>query len=258
MPVGEDPDSLIRKAGPDAFRERITTAKDYFDFQLDRETARPDFASARGRVAAARRLAGAVSLITDPVLRATVTNGAATRLEVSPEEFARMLSAPKAESSSPVEFGAPDLKPIELDPTIHLLCTVALRDEAARAWLLEEHWPEILAEEAGAELLMKILAADLHADETASIQAFLTTLDAAEESTVTGLLEEKPPANPLTIAHDSWRELERRRIRRRMDACHARLRQGNLPDSEVGKLQKEVLDLNKHLANLSRLFSPPT
>jgi len=259
MPAGQDPDSLIRKQGAEAFRERIVAAKDYFDFLIDRETARPEFASPRGRVAAARKLAGALSLVSDAVLRATVANRAAMRLEISPEEFARLLTAPKADggsgSAEPVDKS---LQPIELDPTIRLLCTVALRDEAARSWLLEEHWTDMLEQEPGAELLMKILGADLQADETASIQHFLTTLDAAEESTVAGLLEDKPPVNALTIAHDGWRELERRRIRRRMDACHARLRQGNLPDSEVGKLQKEVLDLNTHLANLSRLFSPPT
>jgi DNA primase len=258
MPPGEDPDSLIRSQGADAFRDRITTARDYFDFQIDRETGRPEFASPRGRLAAARKLASSVSLLSDPVLRATVMNQAAMRLEISPEEFARMLTAPKPDSPASPRDHAADLQPLELDATIRLLCTVALRDEAARAWLLEEHWPEILEQEPGAELLMKILGADLRADDTPSVQAFLTTLDAAEESTVAGLLEEKPPANPLTIAHDLWRELERRRIRRRMDACQARLRQGALDNSEIVTLQKEVLDLNTHLANLSRLFSPPT
>jgi DNA primase len=177
MPAGEDPDSLIRKRGPDAFRERITAAKDYFDFQIDRETARPEFASPRGRVAAARKLAGAVSLLSDPVLRATVTNRAAMRLEISPEEFARLLAAPKVDNAPVALDGtAASLQPIELDPTIRLLCTVALRDEAARSWLLEEHWPEMLEQEPGAELLMKILAADLRADETPSIQGFLDDL----------------------------------------------------------------------------------
>ncbi len=261
MPQGEDPDSLIRKRGADAFRERITAAKDYFDFLIDREAARPEFANPRGRVAAARKLAGSVSLLSDPVLRATVTNRAAMRLEISPEEFARMLTAPKTDNLPPAFIGdgqADSLQPLELDPTIRLLCTVALRDESARAWLLEEHWPEMLEQEPGAELLVKILGADLVADDTPSIQAFLTTLDAAEESTVAGLLEDKPPTNPLTIAHDAWRELERRRIRRRMDVCQARLRQSTLDNAEIVTLQKEVLDLSTHLANLSRLFSPPT
>jgi DNA primase len=36
MPAGEDPDSLIRTRGAEAFAERITGARDFFDFQIDR------------------------------------------------------------------------------------------------------------------------------------------------------------------------------------------------------------------------------
>ena len=257
MPEGDDPDSLIRGQGADAFRQRISEAKDFFDFRIERETARPEFASPRGRVAAARKLAGAVSLISDAVLRATVMNQAAMRLEISPEEFARMLTAARTESSAEIVVSDAVVPELKLEPTLRLLCLVALRDETARAWLLEEHWTEMLEQEADSELLAKILMADIQPENPASIQAFLVTLDAAGESAVVGLLEERPPRNPLTIAHDSWRELERRRIQRRLDACTARLRQPGLGDSETVKLQKEVLDLKGHLANVARLFSPP-
>jgi DNA primase len=257
MPAGDDPDSLIRGQGADAFRDRISAAKDFFDFRIDRETARPEFASPRGRVGAARKLAGAISLITDPVLRGTVTNKAAMRLEISPEEFSRMLTAAKAESGGESEVKEGVAPPLKLEPTIRLLCVVALRDETARDWLLQEHWTEMLEQEPDSELLAKILMADLQPEKPQSVQAFLVTLTAPEEAAVTDLLEERPPQNPLLIAHDAWRGLERRRIQRRLDSCKARLRQPGLLDKEVEKLQKEVLDLTGHLANVARLFSPP-
>lgn len=257
MPQGEDPDSLVRGQGADAFRERISAAKDFFDFRVDRETSRPEFASSRGRVAAARKLAGAISLISDPMLRATVMNKAAMRLEISPEEFAKMLTAAKSESSTELVISDAVVPPLKLEPALQLLCIVALRDETARTWLLEEHWTEMLEQEPDSELLAKVLMADIQPENPQSIQAFLVTLDAAQEAAVAGLLEERPPQNPLTIAHDSWRELERRRIQRRLDACKARLRQPGLPPEDTTKLQKEVLDLTGHLANVARLFSPP-
>ena len=40
MPPGEDPDTLIRGRGAAAFLERVTAAKDFFDYQLDRESAK--------------------------------------------------------------------------------------------------------------------------------------------------------------------------------------------------------------------------
>jgi DNA primase len=257
MPAGEDPDSLIRGQGADAFRERIGSAKDFFDFRIDREAGRPEFASTRGRVTAARKLAVAISLITDPVLRATVINKAAMRLEISPEEFVRMLTAAKTETDGPIEISDAVTPPLKLDPTLRLLCLVALRDETARAWLLEEHWTDMLEQEPDSELLAKILMADLQTDNPLSVQAFLVTLTAAEEAAVTGLLEEKQIQNPLMVAHDSWRELERRRIQRRLDSCTARLRQPGLREDDATKLQKEVLDLKGHLANVAKLFSPP-
>jgi DNA primase len=257
MPAGEDPDSLIRGQGANAFRERIETASDFFDFRIDREASRPEFASPRGRVAAARKLAGAISLISDPVLRATVMNKAAMRLEISPEEFIRMLTAAKVESGGPLEVSEAVAPPLKLDPTIRLLCLVALRDETARAWLLEEHWTDMLEQEPDSELLAKILMADLQTDDPVSVQAFLVTLTASEEAAVADLLEERQFENALTIAHDSWRELERRRIQRRLDSCKARLRQSGLPAEDATKLQKEVLDLTGHLANVAKLFSPP-
>ena len=48
--------------------------------------------------------------------------------------------------------------------------------------------------------------------------------DASEEATVSDLLTDKPPAHPLAIAHDCWRELERRKIKARMEALQARIR----------------------------------
>jgi DNA primase len=257
MPAGEDPDSLIRGQGAEAFRDRIDAAKDFFDFRIDREAGRPEFSSPRGRVTAARKLAGAISLISDPVLRATVMNKAAMRLEISPEEFVRMLTAAKVESGGPLEISDAVAPPIKLDPTIRLLCLVALRDETARAWILEEHWTDMLEQEPDSELLAKILMADLQTEDPVSVQAFLVTLTAAEEAAVTGLLEERQIQNPLMVAHDSWRELERRRIQRRLDACKARLRQPGLREEDATKLQKEVLDLTVHLANVAKLFPPP-
>ena len=62
MPPGEDPDSMIRGKGAAAFSERIAAAKDFFDFQLDRLALREDFATPRGKMQAARKMAESISL----------------------------------------------------------------------------------------------------------------------------------------------------------------------------------------------------
>ncbi|MCE9612000.1 MAG: DNA primase [Chthoniobacter sp.] len=258
MPPGEDPDSLIRGKGAEAFVARITSARDFFDFQLERLARQPDFASPRGKMVAARKMAECIGLLSDAMLREAVMNKVSMRLEISLAEFARLLKLKTARP--PEERGATEpeaTSPITLDPTARLLALVALHDAAARAWILAEPWARVFGEDPDTALLVKILAADLQPGDAASAHTFLTTLTAEEESSVSGLLETKPPAHPLAVAHDCWRDLERRQILRRTEAIKARMRAPDLALADVAKMQKEVLDLQKRLLDIARPLSPP-
>jgi hypothetical protein len=103
----------------------------------------------------------------------------------------------------------------------------------------------------------QILGADLRAEDPSSVAAFLSTLGAAEEVFVSGLLEEKPPENPVMIAHDCWTELEKRQIRRRIEALKARQRAPELPLEQAAALHKEIVDLQERLSDIARPLSPP-
>lgn len=257
MPPGEDPDSMIRGKGADAFRERITEAKDFFDFQLDRLASQPEFSSARGKMQAARKMAESISLIRDPVLRETEMNRVTQRLEISAQEFVRLLKAPSTKPHDEAALSEKLPEPITLDPTLRLLAIVALRDATAREWLLAEPWDTVLQNEPNAELLVKILAGDFQPDDEASVRVFLTTLSAEEEAVASGLLDDKMPLHPVHHAHECWRELERRRIEHRLESIKARLRQPDLPSDERMKMQKESIDLQKRFSDVRRPLSPP-
>jgi len=148
-------------------------------------------------------------------------------------------------------------EPLVLDSTMRFLALVALRDPAARAWILAENWQRLLGNDPDAGLVVKVLSGYLNPDDPASVSAFLATLSAPEESAISAMLEERLPEHPLPIAHDCWNELERRQIRRRTEALQARLRAPDLPMETIVMLQKEVLDLQKRLSDIARPFSPP-
>ncbi|HEX8297016.1 MAG TPA: DNA primase [Chthoniobacteraceae bacterium] len=257
MPAGEDPDSIIRGKGAGTFLQLVAEARDFFDYQIDRLARRPDFSTIQGKMAAARRMAGFISHLTDPILREAVMNKVTLRLELSTQEFARMLKAPSKSPTEDPRQNLPEEETAPLDTTIRLLALIALHDAPARAWLLAEPWQRVVGNDPNAGLLVKLLAARFVPGEVGSIHAFLATLDATEEALVSGLLEEKAPENAMTIAHDCWRELERRQLRRRMNAIEARLRTPDLRDDEVFNLQKEILDLTLHLSDIARPLSPP-
>ncbi|MDB6152741.1 MAG: dnaG [Chthoniobacteraceae bacterium] len=255
MPPGEDPDSLIRSQGAAAFAQRIDEAKDFFDYQVDRLVNQPDFATPRGKQAAIKKIAGSISLLSDAILRETVVNRAAQRLEISPQEFVRILKKPPKAEPAPVTAAVPE--PALVDPTLRLLALVTLCDDDARAWVFEEPWNEVLAREPDAGLLIKILSADFLPSNSSSVNAFLTTLDPGEEAALVGLLEIKPPSNALTIAHDCWKGLEKRQAQRRIEALTARMRNPQLSVEESVSLQKQILDLQIRLSHIARPFSLP-
>ena len=43
LDAGEDPDTCIRRKGPDAYREKLRTSRPYLEYLLDRAAAEVDF-----------------------------------------------------------------------------------------------------------------------------------------------------------------------------------------------------------------------
>ncbi|MEY3480170.1 MAG: hypothetical protein RIQ71_945 [Verrucomicrobiota bacterium] len=81
LPPGEDPDSLIRTKGPDAFRELATNAPDYFEFAVS-EAGR-DLEDAGKKSALVRKLAGFAASLPDAVGRESVAARIGPRLAIS-------------------------------------------------------------------------------------------------------------------------------------------------------------------------------
>lgn len=259
MPPGEDPDSLIRTKGAETFRALVGGARDYFDVQLSRLASRPEYGNAAGRAQAARKLAGAISLVKDAMLREALVHRMANRLEISPEEFARQVRLGKApEERKDGEAAAATkakAKPPELDQTIRLLLTAILHDEEARRWMLAAPWRDLLANEPGGGLLARVLEG--HEQLEHALHAFLATLPPEEEAALSGVLHEKAPPHPVALASDCWNQMVRRQIQRRIDTFQARLRQPGISAEETLNLQKQILDQRTHLLNIARPSSPP-
>src|SRR5436190_8813609 len=74
MPMAEDPDSLVRREGKEAFERRISAARDFFDYWIERESAGVDLGSLGAKMQLARSLAGTVSRVRDPLMRGEVAS----------------------------------------------------------------------------------------------------------------------------------------------------------------------------------------
>ena len=256
MPPGEDPDSLIRRNGKEEFEKRVTSARDFFDYWIDREAAVVDLSSLGAKMQLARKLAETVSQVRDPLMRGQVLNKMSARLSVPASEFEKLMTRPRSERSAE---SAPARSAAAMPPRhdVAVLCLLALRDEAARKFLLEQNWREVLPQISGTELLARILESELRLDDPVSLNSFMSQLTAEEEGLVSAWLLQKMPANAIEVAESWWKGLIRATLRRQLEIAETRMRLPQLTTGEVVNLQKEIVDLREQLHQISRLSSVP-
>jgi DNA primase len=256
MPPGEDPDSLVRRKGKEDFEARIAAARDFFDYWIEREASATDLNSLAAKMQLARNLAETVSHVRDPLMRGEVARRVTARLGVSTSDFENLLS-------KQTRGGAREPERARLPATvaprhdIAMLCLFALRDEAARDFLQEQNWREVLAQTPNSELLIRILDAEFRPGDAASLNAFMATLNPAEESLVSSWMLQRVPPNASAVVEDWWRGLRQAALRRQLEAAESRMKLPQLSTGEVVNLQKQILDLREQLHELSQFSSAP-
>ena len=275
LPKGQDPDSLIRSAGAEAFRGLVQNAQDFFEFQLEREAQKPEFSTPRGRASSARKLAELMSHISDSLLLEMQIQRVATRLELAAAEVARLTREAAARnrsvrSSGPAQLSenhsessfaeenprreAMDLS--KVDPSMKMLALVLLHSQEARDWLLAEEWRTKLESEPDCELVEAILDSQHLLAKGAGPQTFLSSAPGSMEAALVQLFECNQPTHPLAVAQDCLQEFEKRSIRRKIDALKARQRESSLALEEASSLHQQILDLQRRLFDIARPFSP--
>ena len=256
LPRGEDPDSLVRREGKEKFENRVASAQDFFDYWIEREMQATDVSSLGAKLQLARRLAETISRVHDSLMRGEVVNKASARLGVSPADFGTLLSTrPRGTASSE----APESAHAQAGPRprhdIAMLCLLALRDEAARSFLLAQNWRETLEQVPDAEILIRILQSELHPDDPASLSAFMASLSPGEEALVSAWLLQKVPADAETMVEKWWLGIRHAMLRRRLAAAQNRIKLPELSTGDIVNLQKQILDLTQELHQLPKLSS---
>jgi DNA primase len=259
MPPGEDPDSLVRREGKEEFEKRVAAARDFFDYWIERETAKVDLSSLGAKMQVAGKLAETVSRVNDQLMRGEIVSKAGARLGVPARDF-EALVAKHTRGSRPAAASGPG-KGREPAPgalpghDIAMLCLLALRDEEARSFLLEQRWRHVLEQMPGSELLVRILESDLRPADPSSLNAFMATLPAGEEGVVSSWLLQKMPRNALDLARSWWIGLRQATVRRQLETAEARMKLPQLSMGEIVSLQKQILDLQGQLHELSQFSS---
>ncbi|HEX4641277.1 MAG TPA: toprim domain-containing protein, partial [Chthoniobacterales bacterium] len=255
MPAGEDPDSLVRKHGREAFEKQIAAARDFFDWWIERESSAVDLDSLGAKMQVARKLAETIGRVQDPLMRGEVANRASARIGVPRGDFDRLLSRPSRDRFS-VDDG--ETRPEVARPPRHdvaMLCLLALRHDEARQFLLSQDWREMLGHTPDSDLFFRILESEVRPDDPASLNAFMAKLSPGEEALVSGWLLQKMPPNGLEVVQGFWNGLRQAALRRQLQIAEGRMKLPRLTTGEAVTLQKQILDLTEQLRDLCAFSS---
>ncbi|NWK56354.1 DNA primase [Verrucomicrobiaceae bacterium N1E253] len=266
MPEGEDPDSLIKQFGADAFRERVQGARDYFEVKLKHEMASRDLTSVRERASLANDLADLVACVSDKLTKDALINQIATQLGLGAEELRGGVVQAERQQSKEAFFQqrreAKDEEPpppnlaAEISTPVAHLCHYALCSQEAQNWLGEqlESLIEPLASTAGGSILRNILSRRPDPSKPAAIQAYITSLAQQDQLALRKVLTHSAPGDPVRAAEEATAMLVNTHFQQKEAALRAQLRQPNLPPDDMIALMNEIKDLQSILQNLQQRF----
>lgn len=250
LPAGEDPDSLIRTRGREAFAGIIQEAREFIDFQVEHVTKRRNFTEMRERVRFADEMAENIRLIDSPVARETSIQQVAVRLGLPEETYRRQVlrglnqQAGKAESRKPAGGDGHQLL-VSQDKTALLLCRLAMGSAGVLDWLRKTCSAEILEDIPGADLLSLLWHSGFDPAQDSSAGMFLASLAPAEESAFAELLAQPSPPGGLPEAMDALAALETSRLHSLIQRAQTQLKQPGLPPEAETRLHEQIISWRK-------------
>lgn len=254
LPQGEDPDSLIRKEGPDALRTIVTDAPEFLEHQIRHLRAGSKSNSMVERVRMAEQVAGAISIFSGVAQRVAAVNKVAKLLEISEEQLNMMVtkaaSRQKA-ATKPADAGDSSMNVADearkllssQHKTAVTLCQMALNYAEVLHWLREADCEEMLQEVPGTELLALLARSHFNPLDETSQLVFMSGLQRHEEAAFAQLQASQRPPGGLEDAKQALYALELARLQNLIQSTQSRLRQPGLPESEMERLQQQVVEL---------------
>jgi len=261
MPAGDDPDSYLKREGPDAFRQLLADARPFFDFKIDRAQVEGGLANAQARGNTARDIAALLAHIADPVSRDSLLNHCATRLQMSAPDLRAATSLARKkqarEQRNPKEETQERAVEISvIDSLIAYLCNLALHSAEARQYLGEQY--ECLHDAAryveGVPLLETILSAEIETGNAASINTFLSSLSEGDKRAlqVDPTFHQSISAQPLRDAEEALAKLSEKVLNKRYAINQSALNQPGLSREALMPLLQEASEISQLLAALGR------
>jgi DNA primase len=251
LPQGEDPDSLIRRSGPEAFLEVINNATDFFEHSLNEAFASGELNDSAGKSRLVSRIAPPLALVQDAVLRETILGRTASRLGLPQGAIRVAMKAPSVEQDETQAQAPQQEEELTLSAGMEMLCRLALTSQEVRTWLRTQIRLDDF--EPGAVLVTKLAQAH-YEDEAPLPPTLLAQLTGAEERLISAMDIHRPTPTPLDRAKQILQGLSVQQLTREIEGLKSRIANPAIPADERQKIQKQILDLTIRVSDVRRPF----
>ncbi|MCF6311050.1 MAG: DNA primase [Verrucomicrobiales bacterium] len=269
MPAGEDPDSLLKKEGAEAFTKRITEAPEFLDYQIDRASQERNLDEMRDRIEFAKEVSENIARITDKMIQDSLINRVATRLSVPADDIRRFVGEADGEIKRSLRYSKRSsykqrqqensnqenqiLPPLVIDNrAVRFLCQMLLTVPEARSEICSSPEPDFLKNLAGSHLLSKIWQGSFDPASNADVAAFANSLTPPEQACVARLLTETLPDTSVKRANECLETLHRQSLDAQKKGILSLLKDSKLPREKAHQLTKELLDLTQQLQDIAQ------
>lgn len=253
LPKGEDPDSMIRKHGAEAFAAAIEKAVDFLDFQIahKRATLGTDM---RHRVQLIEQTA--VTIAMNPTIsgREIMIQAHAGPLKMSEDALRKQVDLfvrRRAKGEDNVKSVAQTDEAKKLLESQHSnvirLIGMALMDPEIMTWLRSQDIEELMHDFPGTEMLHRVWLADFPAGDDAALSGFLSSLNATEEAAFSQLLTRRVFEGTLAQAKEFLATIQQERLKHLVKRARFLMNDPLISPERMTELQEQVIEWNKQI-----------
>jgi DNA primase len=264
LPSGDDPDTFLRREGPEALEGALTRARPLTEMVLERAMAQGDRSTPEGRSRLVAACGEVLAAIKDPVTRAGYLEQVASSLRLDPRVVAAQLGLPLTGGERPRAAAAAG-RACRVQSNRRTALELALASPEAARVLLEggalsagEADPSAPEDEPGLDGVARAMAALVARGVEPTPDAVALELDdQALAPLVARLAQRAPhvePARARAMALDLLQQMQRGRLCQEQDAIKQAIAAAEAQgDHErLASLQARRKDLSQRLSSLHR------
>ena len=249
LPEGEDPDSFIRSAGAQAYRERLDAAPSFVHFLIEQARKRYDVSTPRGKTGFLDEVLPHIAKIPNRVERTAHVSLLAERAGISDAMVVDELRRQVADHGTSVEVKRPvhhEVKPAERD----LIRWILQSPDAIG--LLEEIESQDLEGLATAPILETMQK--LAREGQLTVDRLLESMNEdADRKRLTRIVTEPVPLGPRQSPRDCLNRLREERLSRRLSHLKNELREKLAKGADDDNLTAEIQELARRIDSLRRI-----